>query len=217
MIWTIATLGTLVASFFILSVLSMLWKDNPVFRIGQQAVIGAATAHYIVLNFESVYKNALTPMMSGNLLLIIPLFLGLLMYSRLKKEIAWLARYPTAVLVGVGTGVMIAGTLRGQIIDQMRNTILDLYNSFSAGSAMNILNATLILIGTVTAIAFFTYTKKHATNEGLTLLGWLAKIGRVFLMISLGANWSGEIVWYLTQLIGRLTYLINFAKLLIGG
>lgn len=216
MIWTIATLGTLVASFFILSVLSMLWKDNPVFRIGQQAVIGAATAHYIVLNFESVYKNALTPMMSGNLLLIIPLFLGLLMYTRLKKEIAWLARYPTAVLVGVGTGVMIAGTLRGQIIDQLKATVVDILNAPTSGG-FTVFNTVLILIGTITAVTFFTYTQKHATEKGLTLLGWSAKMGRIFLMISLGANWSGEIVWYLTQLIGRLTYLINFAKLLIGG
>lgn len=216
MIWTIATLGTLVASFFILSVLSMLWKDNPVFRIGQQAVIGAATAHYIVLNFTSVYKNALTPMMGGNLLLIIPLFLGLLMYTRLKKEISWLARYPTAVLVGVGTGVMIAGTLRGQIIDQIKNTIVDILNAPASGG-LTVFNTVLILIGTITAVTFFTYTQKHATEKGLTLLGWSAKIGRIFLMISLGANWSGELVWYLTQLIGRLTYLINFAKLLIGG
>jgi hypothetical protein len=216
MIWTIATLGTLVASFFILSVLSMLWKDNPIFRIGQQAVIGAATAHYIILNFESVYKNALTPMMSGNLLLIIPLFLGLLMYTRLKKETAWLARYPTAVLVGVGTGVMIAGTLRGQIIDQLKATVVDILNAPTSGG-FTVFNTVLILIGTVTAVTFFTYTQKHATEKGLTLLGWSAKMGRIFLMISLGANWSGEIVWYLTQLIGRLTYLINFAKLLIGG
>jgi hypothetical protein len=216
MIWTIATLGTLVASFFILSVLSMLWKDNPVFRIGQQAVIGAATAHYIVLNFESVYKNALKPMMGGNLLLIIPLFLGLLMYTRLKKEASWLARYPTAVLVGVGTGVMIAGTLRGQIIDQIKNTIVDILNAPASGG-LTVFNTVLILIGTITAVTFFTYTQKHATEKGLTLLGWSAKIGRIFLMISLGANWSGELVWYLTQLIGRLTYLINFAKLLIGG
>ena len=212
MIWN-DTLGALVAAFFIISVFTMLWKDNPIFRLGQQAVIGAATAHYIVLNFTSVYNNAITPMMGGNLLLIIPLFLGLLMYTRLKNEIAWVARYPTAVLVGVGTGVMIAGTLRGQIIDQMKNTVLDLYNSFSAGSAMNVLNATLILIGTITAITFFTFTRKHTG-----LLGWSAKAGRIFLMISLGANWSGELVWYATQTIGRLSYIINYViKIVILG
>jgi hypothetical protein len=28
-------------------------------------------------------------------------------------------------------------------------------------------------------------------------------------MISLGANFSGELVWYLTQMIGRLMYILN--------
>jgi hypothetical protein len=111
---------------------------------------------------------------------------------------------------------MIAGTLRGQIIDQIKNTIVDILNAPASGG-LTVFNTVLILIGTITAVTFFTYTQKHATEKGLTLLGWSAKIGRIFLMISLGANWSGELVWYLTQLIGRLTYLINFAKLLIGG
>ncbi len=212
----ISLLGYLIAIFFIITTLSMLWKDNPLFRIGQQALIGAATAHYIVLNFTSVYNNAIKPMMGGNLLLIIPLFLGLLMYTRLKNDIAWIARYPTAVLVGVGTGVMIAGNLRGQIIDQVKNTILDLVNAPALGS-MTILNTVIILVGTITSLLFFTYSVKHSTKDGLTPLGWAAKIGRIFLMISLGANWSGEIVWYLTQLIGRFFYIVNFIKLLMGG
>jgi len=207
-------LGGLVGTFFIISVLSMLWKDNPIFRIGQQAIIGATMAHYILLNFKSALNNAVLPMLGGNLLLFVPLFLGVLMYTRLKNEIAWVARYPTGVLVGVGTGVMIAGTLRGQIIDQIKNTVLDLTNSAVSGNMTGIINTLLIAIGVVTAISFFTFTREH---KGV--LGISAKIGRIFLMISLGANWSGELVWYLTQLIGRLSWIINtvIKVMLLGG
>jgi hypothetical protein len=207
-------LGGLVGTFFIISVLSMLWKDNPIFRIGQQAIIGATMAHYILLNFKSALNNAVLPMLGGNLLLFVPLLLGVLMYTRLKNEIAWIARYPTGVLVGVGTGVMIAGTLRGQIIDQIKNTVLDLTNSAVSGNMTGIINNLLIAIGVVTAISFFTFTREH---KGV--LGISAKIGRIFLMISLGANWSGELVWYLTQLIGRLSWIINtvLKVMLLGG
>lgn len=207
-------LGGLVGTFFIISVLSMLWKDNPIFRIGQQAIIGATMAHYILLNFKSALNNAVLPMLGGNLLLFVPLLLGVLMYTRLKNEIAWIARYPTGVLVGVGTGVMIAGTLRGQIIDQIKNTVLDLTNSAVSGNMTGIINTLLIAIGVVTAISFFTFTREH---KGV--LGISAKIGRIFLMISLGANWSGELVWYLTQLIGRLSWIINtvIKVMLLGG
>jgi hypothetical protein len=207
-------LGGLVGTFFIISVLSMLWKDNPIFRIGQQAIIGATMAHYILLNFKSALNNAVLPMLGGNLLLFVPLLLGVLMYTRLKNEIAWVARYPTGVLVGIGTGVMIAGTLRGQIIDQVKNTVIDLTKNVASGNMTGIINTLLIAIGVVTAISFFTFTREH---KGV--LGISAKIGRIFLMISLGANWSGELVWYLTQLIGRLSWIINtvIKVMLLGG
>ena len=214
MVLFIDLLGGLVGTFFIISVLSMLWKDNPIFRIGQQAIIGATMAHYILLNFKSALNNAVLPMLGGNLLLFVPLLLGVLMYTRLKDNVAWIARYPTGVLVGVGTGVMIAGTLRGQIIDQIKNTVLDLTKSVISSNSTGMINNLLIAIGVVTAISFFTFTHEHKGALGVS-----AKIGRIFLMISLGANWSGELVWYLTQLIGRLSWIINtvIKVMLLGG
>jgi len=190
-----SVIGGLIGTLFIISVMSMLWKDNLFFRFGQAAIMGASIAHYTFMNFQSVHNNAIKPILAGNVLFIIPLILGLLTYSRLSSELSWLAKYPTNVLIGVGTGVMIAGTLRGQIIDQVKQTILDAFTG---------LNGILILIGVVTAFSFFIFTKEHTGA-----LGTSVKIGRVFLMISLGANFSGELVWYLTQMIGRMMYILN--------
>lgn len=188
-------IGGFIGTLFVISVMSMLWRDNLFFRFGQAAIMGATIAHYIFMNFQSVYKNGIIPLMAGNVMFVIPILLGLLMYTRLSKDIAWLAKYPTSVLVGVGTGVMITGTLRGQIIDQVKQTILDAFTG---------INGIIILIGVVTALSFFLFTKEHTGT-----LGTCVKIGRVFLMISLGANFSGELVWYLTQMIGRLMYILN--------
>ncbi len=190
-----SVIGGFIGTLFIIATMSMLWKDNVFFRFGQAAIMGASVAHYTFMNFQSVHTNAILPIMAGNVMFIIPVILGLLMYSRLSADLAWLAKYPTSVLVGVGTGVMIAGTLRGQIIDQIKQTILDAF----AG-----LNGILIFIGVVTAFSFFIFTREHTGA-----LGTSVKIGRVFLMISLGANFSGELVWYLTQMIGRLMYILN--------
>ena len=190
-----SVIGGLIGTLFIVSVMSMLWKDNVFFRFGQAAIMGASIAHYTFMNFQSVHTNAIKPILAGNVLFIIPLILGLLTYSRLRSDVSWLAKYPTNVLIGVGTGVMIAGSLRGQIIDQVKQTILDAFTG---------LNGILIFIGVVTAFSFFIFTKEHTGA-----LGTSVKIGRVFLMISLGTNFSGEIIWYLTQMIGRLMYILN--------
>jgi hypothetical protein len=207
-------LGGLVGTFFIISVLSMLWKDNVAFRIGQQAIIGATIAHYILNNFKSVYMNAIIPITTGQIYLIIPIILGALMYTRLKNEISWVARYPTAVLIGVGTGITISTQMRGQIIDQMKATVLDLANAFTSGDSMTIINNIIIVVGVVTTISFFLFTHEHKGT-----LGTVAKIGRVYLMLSLGANFSGELVWYLTQVIGRFSWIINtvIKVYLLGG
>ena len=194
-------LGAWVGAFFVISVMTMLWKDNPYFRFGQQAIIGGTIAHYVLFNMKNALNMALIPISKGDLLLIVPFILGLLMYTRLSRDYAWISKYPTSVLVGVGIGVMIAGTLRGQIIDQVKATVVDI---FTAASAFDALNGVIIAVGTVTAMTFWIFTKEHTGA-----LGASAKIGRIFLMISLGANWAGEEVWYLTQMIGRLIFLIE--------
>ena len=194
-------LGAWVGAFFVISVLTMLWKDNPYFRFGQQAIIGSTIAHMVLFNMKNVLNMALIPISKGNLLLIVPFILGLLMYTRLSKEYAWISKYPTSVLVGVGIGVMIAGILRGQIIDQVKATVVDI---FTATTALDALNGVIIAVGTVTAITFWIFTREHTGALGVS-----TRIGRIFLMFSLGANWAGEEVWYLTQIIGRLIFLIN--------
>ncbi len=207
---TMELLGLALGTFLIFSTLSMLYKDNPFFRVGQMAVMGSSIAHFILLNMQNVYNNALTPLMGGDILMAIPLLLGLLMYSRLVKSAAWLARYPTSVLIGIGTGVMVAGTVSGQVLDQIAVTITDVLAADLVSIAG--MNAMIIAVGVVTSITFFVFTKEHTG-----VVGTSAKIGRKFLMISLGANWSGELVWYLTQLVGRMIYVKNFITLLMGG
>ena len=210
MVGPMELLGMALGTFLIFSTLSMLWKDNPFFRVGQMAVMGSSISHFILYNMQNVYNNALKPLMNQDYMMIIPLVLGLLMYGRLKKSTAWLARYPSSVLVGIGTGVMVAGTVSGQVLDQIAVTITDVLAS--RGSAMAGINALIIAVGVVTSITFFVFTKEHTG-----VVGKSASIGRKFLMISLGANWSGELVWYLTQLVGRLMYIKNFVTALMGG
>ena len=210
MVGTMELLGMTLGTFLIFSTLSMLWKDNVFFRVGQMAVMGSSIAHFILLNMQNVYNNALTPLLSGDILMVFPLALGLMMYSRLNKSTAWLARYPSSVLVGIGTGVMVAGTVSGQVLDQIAVTMTDVLAAdlFSIAG----INAMIIAVGVVTSITFFVFTKEHTG-----VVGNSATIGRKFLMISLGANWSGELVWYLTQLVGRLMYVKNFLTALMGG
>jgi len=207
-IWDV--LAAILGSFFTLSVLSMLWKENPAFKFGQQGIIGTLIANTILVRMKSLISIGLKPLAAGRITLIVPMVLGLMLYTRLSREYAWISKYPTSLMVGVGTGVMIMGTLRGQIIDQVKKTILDV---FTATDLMSTINGILILIGVVTSITFWIFTKEHTGG-----LGIVAKIGRIYLMFSLGANWAGEHVWYLTQVLARLAFVYDelIMKVLLG-
>jgi len=192
----------LVGTFFIVATLSVLWKDNIVFRFGQAAVMGAATAHYMIMSATSIQSMVLSQM---QIIPILGLILGLLMYTRLFTKISWVSKYPSSILVGVGIGVMLAGTIKGQILQQVGMTLGDIQTAlFTTGDAMAILNSVIIFVGVVTSLVYFLFTIEHKGTVGL-----IAKVGRVFLMISLGANFSGELVWYQTQMIGRLMFIIQ--------
>lgn len=195
-------LGLWVAAFFTFSVLSFLWKDNIYFKFGQQFIVGVVVAHSILTNMRAAYNNALMPIMTqGRIYLVIPLLVGVLAYTRLKRDIAWASKYPVAIMIGVGTGSMVVGTLRGQVIGQISMSITDVFKS---ANPMDMLNGIIIFVGVVTSLSFFVFTREHTGALGLS-----AKIGRIFLMISLGANWAAETVWYLTQMTGRIMFLYN--------
>ncbi|MCW3991976.1 MAG: hypothetical protein NWE79_04660 [Candidatus Bathyarchaeota archaeon] len=195
-------LGLWVAAIFTFSVLSFLWKDNIYFKFGQQFIVGVVVAHSILTSMQAVYNNGIVPIMTqGRITLIIPMLAGLLAYTRLRRDIAWASKYPVAIMIGVGTGSMVVGTLRGQIIGQLSMSITDVFKS---SNPTDMLNGLIIFVGVITSLSFFVFTREHTGALGLS-----AKIGRIFLMVSLGANWAAETVWYLTQMTGRIMFLYN--------
>ena len=121
-------LGVWVAAFFTFSVLSFLWKDNLYYKFGQQFVVGVVVSHNILTSMQAVYNNGVVPIMTkGQITLIAPILIGILAYTRLSRDISWASKYPVAIMIGVGTGSMVVGTLRGQIIGQVSMSITDVF------------------------------------------------------------------------------------------
>jgi len=191
--------GIWTGTFFTLSMASFLWKNNDWYRFGQQFLVGGVIANVILVSVQSLNQNVIGPMLKGNLLLSIPLILGIMMYGRITKEWSWVSRYPISVVLGVGMGVTITGTLRGQVIDQAANTVLAV---FKAGTVAGTINGLILLVGLITGLSFFLFTKEHTGALGLS-----AKIGRLFIMCNIGTSLGGEIIWHLSMVTGRAIFL----------
>ena len=95
------------AAFFTICIYSMvLYKDNKLFRFSETVMVAITAANGIVLTFHNYIKPAVTVDIGTDkkIWLIIPILLGLLMYARFIKPVAWLARIPMGFFVGVGAG-----------------------------------------------------------------------------------------------------------------
>lgn len=109
-VWTGALLSLGAYSF-------VAFGDNAVFNFTEHVLIGTAAGYAIGLGVKNLKDIAFGPFMQGNLILIVPIILGFLLYAKYFKKHAWLSRIPIALLVGLASGVSVGGAIQGDILD----------------------------------------------------------------------------------------------------
>lgn len=197
-------LGVWIAAFFTLSIFSFLYKDNPFYKFAEQVFVGLSAAYWLVYIFYSIMMpnlfSKLADDFSSNMILLIPAALGILMLMRLFPKTQWLSRYPLAIMVGTTAGISLLRHMKSDILQQVAATMI---NPFS-GTASEIIGKLLLIIGTLTGIYFFYFSKKQ---EGIYKVP--AKIGTWFLMVSFGATFGYTVMARISLLIGRLEFLLG--------
>ena len=191
----VQTIGTWIAALGTLGLMSFAIKENPFYRVVEHVYVGVAAAHSLVMGWESLNTTAFTPITQGEYWKIIPLIIGILLFARFFKGQMWLSRYPLAILVGIGTGLTIKGTISAQIIDQVQASI----------KPLNTLNNLIIFVGLLSVLMFFYFTRKN-TNK---LFNASSKIGRYIMMIAFGALFGNAVMGRMSLMIGRVQFLLG--------
>jgi hypothetical protein len=211
-------IGGLVAVVLTLLVFSRLFGDNPAFRLAQYLFVGASLGYAFVV----VYHQVLRPAAAGaaaNLgspallaVQLVPWALGLLLVARLtrRQTVSWLANIPLALLFGVGAALAVGGALVGTLAPQLRDTIRPL-----GADPLQALGAVLLVLGVVLTLCYFYFTTPRDTPTG-RLIAAGAGIGRWLLMIAFGFFFAGALLTYLTALIARLEFIINWFRAPLG-
>lgn len=215
-------LGAWVATGLTLFIFSFLYKDNPLFKLAEHLYVGVSVGYTIVKAYDTVIVHLiLKPVFEqGEISLLIPVGIGLLMLTRYAPKAAWMSRYAFAFIVGVGSGLAIPRTISSFILKQIEDTVRPLLSiagsdgvSFSM-SLLNLssnLNAIIILIGVSSVLFYFFFSVEH---HGTGMM--VARTGVVFLMISFGAAFGYTVMARMSLLIGRLTDLIEFSDASYG-
>ena len=203
---TMSLIGLWTGWFLMLMIYSYpLYKENAVYRFAEHLYIGIFLAINLVVNFSNLMKICVTPLLGGDILMIVPLVIGILIYTMLIPEYRWVSRYPIAILVGAGFGLGMRGVIKPSILDAVVSTI----TAPSAGGMMDWVNFLYIAVGLTSSIMYFLLTYEHTGP-----LQAPTRIGRLFIMIGLGAYFGNTVLFRFTMLTGRAQFFLQVLKLI---
>ena len=140
---------------------------------------------------------------------LIPFALGIMMLLSLIPKISWFARWGIAYTVGMAAGLRAYGFLNSNVIGQIKGTAASFSDPnlpFWSLTSPSIFNSIVILVGTITGLLYFYFSKEH---KGV--LGKISKVGIYFLMISFGASFGFAVMGRISLLIGRFVDLIKYS------
>lgn len=194
-----ANFGVWVAAFFTMAIYSYLYREeNILFEFAEQTFIGVSAAHFLLEGYHNVVKVALEPLREGRLIWLIPISLGVLLYTRyLPKQVSWLSRLPVAVLVSVAAAAQVRGAIHAEFISQIAATA-----SLDIGKPANL----VFLIGVITVVTHFLYLSGVRKVPFIRVSG---KVGRHFIMVAFGASLGTTVMARYSLLIGRFQFLFG--------
>ena len=204
-------LGVWLLVLMTLCILSYLYGDNPFYKIAEHIFVGVSAGYVFALTwwdqvwpnlFGRLFPNYVQAGFEFSAIYIIPLILGVFMLLRLVPSLSWLARIAIAYIVGMAAGLKFYVYVNSNILMQIQNSAIDFTKS-----GWEIFNHLLILLGVISALVYFFFSKEHKGT-----VGKISKIGIYFLMIKFGASFGFAVMGRISLLIGRFEDLINYSS-----
>jgi len=200
------TLGNWLAALVTLMLFSILYKENPLYRIAEHLYVGASAAHGIITTWNNTIKPAITSMPTkGTWWEIIPMAVGLLIYFNMYRPYAWIARIPMGFWIGYNAALVLSARQVIPFLNQMTSAIKPLVamsnGAFNLTQSINNILFVSIVLG---VLIYFFFTVEH---KGI--FKYAANYGRLAIMIGFGASFGNTVMARISLLIGRLTFLFG--------
>jgi len=185
----------------ILGFLSLIfYRENIWSRWAEYSVVGGIVAYNTVVTIWTLVDYVVNPLMAGDLMVIPPVILGLLVYFQFSRKYRWIIGFPLAVMSTIGLAISLAGVPLANFIVMIRETAIPL----TSGTALDIANAVTMAVAVVTVVSYFTFTREHTG-----VLGASAKLARYFMMLAFGAGVGMQLLSVCTSLQAVLQFLLR--------
>jgi hypothetical protein len=205
MVQFMTVFGIWLGAYFTFSIFSFLYKDNPFYKLAEQVFVGLSAGYWFIYTIYNILIpnlfEKLSTDFSGNLILLIPAALGIMMLLRIIPKLEWVSRYPIALVIGTSTGISMLRYMKSDVLSQLTATMI---NPFAMPTLEDKIGNIILIIGTLCVIMYFYFSRKQ---EGVLLI--TSKAGIWFLMISFGASFGYTVMARISLLIGRLQFLLG--------
>jgi hypothetical protein len=201
-----SNLGVWVAAALTLFIFSFLYKDNPFYKFAEHLFVGVSAGYIVVQQFWQVlWPNLIQPMTAAESPVrwkfIVGGLLCVLLFTRLFPAISSWSRFTIAALIGTFAALKVTGFAQAEVVEQVRATMVPLW---IAGDPAASLNNVVLVVGVITTLVFFFFSKEH---KGV--IGGTAKLGIWYLMVSFGAAYGFTVMSRISLLIGRFQFLLD--------
>ena len=196
-----------IAAILTLAIFSFLYRENPFYRIAEHLYVGIANGYAVTFTWHRVLMPALitpvghNPSVTTKVWLVCIAIIGALFFTRFIPRISWLVRIPIAILLGYSAGTSIPRAVDGEIIQQLRATILTRAHFAHWDTAAW---AIIILLGVIATVSYFFFS---AERKGV--LKPLSYAGIIFIMVGFGASFGYTVMARISLFIGRLQFLLG--------
>lgn len=175
---------------------SIMYKENFWYRIAEDLTIGVMGGYVMSTLTLNTFNNYVSPMLSGEFINIIPILLGIMMWTQLTKDYRWMARTPLSFITGIGAAIALKGAIYGNILVPII--------SMATPPTTGMLDHIIAAIATITTIAFFFFTIKPVGP-----LKYVSKTGRILMMIGFGSVAGSSVLSNTTFLYNRAQWFVQ--------
>lgn len=192
--------------FLTMMMLSFLYRDNPLFKLGENIFLGISIGYTWVMVWQlTVVPFLIRPLGDmaqdfrlWDLQMFLWLALGSTLLFRFSRNKSWVANYYFAFLFAYVAGFAIPTGVQNILI-QVKN----LMQPLNQGSWYETSKWFVIIFGAAAALGYFFFSKPH---KGA--LGKLARTGILVMMICFGAAFGTTIMGRVALFIGRAQVLV---------
>lgn len=179
-----------------IGVLTYLYKENWFWRIFEYSIVAGFTGYSLAYGYHNYIKPFIGEKMlkEGQWSFLIPLILGILLYTRFIPGWGWLGRYAMAYMIGYGAGYTLGFDIK-PLLGQIRASFVSL-TSF---------NNIVLWLFVVTSLAYFFFTVSKETP----VMKGLSTVGKWAIMIALGASFGNTILYRYNLLYPRMKLIFN--------